>query len=309
MTTRSNSKKKAGKKKAAKKKVTKKKITKKKVTKKKASPATPTVEVMTPEMAKVILEKNDENRRVRKRTVEFYAQQMRDGEWEYNGETIKIRKDGVVIDGQHRLMACVQSGVSFTTAIVRDLPDVYETVDVLSPRNAGDALYRAHYQYASELASAARIIAAINDIEVGATIKNLNLGKKRSNKAVKQTVDEYHDHLIEGCRLVTHGDGKSLLRPKAVFIACYAMFASKNRVRAVEFFEGLTSGEILEKDDPAYRLRSLLMSALAQPHVRRKKKWLVAVCIKAWNAHLKGEKVRQLRFSEVENWPKIRARR
>lgn len=234
---------------------------------------------------------------------------MLDGEWEPNAETIKVRKDGVIIDGQHRLLACVQSGVTIRVLFVTELGNVHDTVDTGTPRNSGDALYRRHFKYSSELSAASRIIAAIEDIEDGDSASTVNLNKKRTNKDVIEIATRYHDHLVEGCQLVATGDGKTLLKPKSVFIACFGMFASRNRKQALEFMHKLTSGEDLSADDPAKRLRSLLLAVNAEPHVRRKRTWLVAVTIKTWNAHLQEEKVRQLRFSETERWPKIRARK
>jgi len=304
--SRSNTKK-APKKKAAKKKATKRPAKKKAA---KRQPSAAVWETITPERAEVYLGKNTENRSIRKKTVDFYAQQMRDGEWEENAETIKFRSNGVMLDGQHRLLACIEAGVPFRTLVARNLGDVFDSIDALTPRGPQDALHRHGYKgYSTKLSAAARIIHAVNIIEDGDSGSSLNLGKRRSNKDVVATVDEYSEHLLEGCNLVEHGEGRTLLRPGSIFVACYALFASKNRTQALAFMEALTSGDNLGGDDPVKRLRSLLMSVMSQPNVRRKKQWLIAVTIKTWNSFLKNETIRQLRFSETEKWPKIRARK
>lgn len=322
MTARSNVKSKktrsAPKKKTAKKKAVKK-APKRKTTKKPAKRRRsvkvgglpdPAWEVVTPEMAEAYLATNTENRRIRKKTVAFYAQQMKDGEWEENAESIKFRKNKVLLDGQHRLLACIESGVPFRTLVARGLGDVFDSIDALTPRGPSDALQRHGYKgYSSKLSAAARIIDAIENIEDGDSGSSLNLGRKRSNKDVVRTVRQYEDHLLEGCKLIEKGEGRTILRPGSVFVACYAIFAHKNKTRALDFMEALTSGEMLAANDPVKRLRSLLMSALSEPNVRRKKQWLIAVTIKSWNAFLQGETIGQLRFSETENWPKIRARK
>ena len=68
---------------------------------------------ITPEYAKELLDYNKKNRSLSKATVDRYAEDMRKDNWQQNGEAIKIDWDGNLIDGQHRLAACVKSGVSF----------------------------------------------------------------------------------------------------------------------------------------------------------------------------------------------------
>ncbi len=50
-----------------------------------------------------------------------YANAMKSGEWKYNGESIKVCTDGSLLDGQHRLEACIESGVTFDTLLVTNL--------------------------------------------------------------------------------------------------------------------------------------------------------------------------------------------
>lgn len=73
---------------------------------------------ITPEMAKRMLEKNPYNRNISKRTVETYAEAMRRNEWHSNGESICFDEDGNLINGQHRLAACVLANVPFCSTVV-----------------------------------------------------------------------------------------------------------------------------------------------------------------------------------------------
>lgn len=68
-------------------------------------------EKITPEVARNLLNINDENnRKVNPRVVASYANQMVKGLWhEDSGETIKISQSGKIIDGQHRLHAIVKA--------------------------------------------------------------------------------------------------------------------------------------------------------------------------------------------------------
>jgi len=67
---------------------------------------------ITPEMAAIMLEKNQTNRRLNPRLVSQYAKDMKNGEWKTTHQGIAINCLGFVVDGQHRLAAIVESGVA-----------------------------------------------------------------------------------------------------------------------------------------------------------------------------------------------------
>ena len=83
---------------------------------------TMTYEIITPDKASDLLETNTENRKISKGTVEAYANDMLAGNWDESvGVAISIDKDGVLRDGQHRLSAIVQSGVSIRMWVCRNV--------------------------------------------------------------------------------------------------------------------------------------------------------------------------------------------
>jgi len=78
---------------------------------------------MTVERAKELLENNDHNRKVTNSRVQEYAKEMTNGLWLYNGESIIISESGRLLDGQHRLLAIVESGVEVEIELVEGVPD------------------------------------------------------------------------------------------------------------------------------------------------------------------------------------------
>ena len=92
------------------------------------------VEVITPAVAAEYLRLyNQGNRKPNKAQVAYYAKMMNEGEWELNGESIKFSGSGEtlrLLDGQHRLMACVEANVPFETLVVRDIEEkTFDTLD------------------------------------------------------------------------------------------------------------------------------------------------------------------------------------
>lgn len=270
------------------------------------------VETITPKKALKYLEANTQNRRVRKKTVSFYASQIREGKWDLTGEPIIFSKDGVLLNGQHRLYACIEAAVSFKTFVVRGASDdSFSKIDQNIPRQASDIVGRAGFAQSARKSAATRIVLALLDLEDAplGTHDRPALATKRSHADTLAFVEENNELLTEGCAIIIKDDGLSICRPPGVFVGLYTAFALKNRKRALEFFEQITSGEVLERTDPASRLRQVLISSMSQPNVKRKKHWIMAVTIKAWNLFLQDKQVRQLKFGENENWPKIRARK
>lgn len=102
---------------------------------------TSAVETITPERAADLLKANTHNRQVRVKMVRLYADEMRRGAWRLNGESIKIAKTGVLLDGQHRLEAVVRSGVTIQSLVTRGLDaDTFTTIDTGRKRTPGDTL-------------------------------------------------------------------------------------------------------------------------------------------------------------------------
>ena len=68
--------------------------------------------VIDPTAAHRLLETNTANRRVSLRRVSQLADQMRAGGFENTGEPIIISDEGILNNGQHRLLAVIESGAS-----------------------------------------------------------------------------------------------------------------------------------------------------------------------------------------------------
>lgn len=96
---------------------------------------------ITPEMAEIMLEKNIANRKVNQANVNRIAADMATGNYKVNGETIKISPNGEILDGQHRLLAAVKSGMTFKTYVVYNVErESIGTIDMGKGRSVADSL-------------------------------------------------------------------------------------------------------------------------------------------------------------------------
>ena len=121
-------------------------------------------EIITPEVARAYLESNTRNRPVFVARVAEYATAMRNGKWVLNGDTLRFDASGRLIDGQHRLHACVQAGTQCCTYVLRGIDDAraFLTIDVGKVRGASDMLaYRSggmSANVADKVMAAARLV-------------------------------------------------------------------------------------------------------------------------------------------------------
>ena len=80
------------------------------------------VMTITPAMAeKWLAGTTFKNRNVSITAVNRYANDIQNGQWMLNGESIIIDDNGNVIDGQHRLRAILKSGASIQSVVVRGI--------------------------------------------------------------------------------------------------------------------------------------------------------------------------------------------
>lgn len=97
---------------------------------------------ITPELAREYLAKNiDKNRPIRKAVVHSYAEQMKRGEWKITPQGISFDQKGRLIDGQHRLMAIIESGAKVPMYVTTGVPvDRMMMIDCGAKRTAADIL-------------------------------------------------------------------------------------------------------------------------------------------------------------------------
>jgi hypothetical protein len=102
---------------------------------------------VTPELASWFMENNySNNRKVRATKVSQYASDMKEGRWDKRISMIQdpiiFNTSGYMENGQHRCLACIQSGSSFETRVLFGVYDpdgsLYRSMDNGCVRNTAD---------------------------------------------------------------------------------------------------------------------------------------------------------------------------
>lgn len=82
------------------------------------------VEKITPELAAKYLKRNVDNyRRISRAKAALYAEEMKAGKWQLNGEAIVFDQTGKLKNGQHRLAAIMIAGIPVEMTVITGVED------------------------------------------------------------------------------------------------------------------------------------------------------------------------------------------
>lgn len=245
-----------------------------------------------PAMAAKMLEKNGVNRRLRPRVVECYAEDMMEGLWDETGEAIKFSNTGRLLDGQHRLSAIVETGLTLELLVVTGLPDKSQgSMDQGAGRTAMQALSMTEVPNAGHAAAVARWLLLAG--EPGPHMEQA-LKKKASTPRIVKTVEENPDVIVAA------GKYASLKRsvPGSPTAICYT-WLHLHRIDPTAcdefFFAGLVDMSFKALRDP----RKATLRALQRmeredgigPSSKDKAFATVSVLTRGWNAWRQGEEL------------------
>lgn len=243
---------------------------------------------ITPQAAEKYLEQNTINRPLREPYVLFLAQEMECGNFRYNGEPLIFGKGNVLLDGQHRLHACVLAGVPFDTEVVKDVdPSVFSTIDQGEKRKVHDVLaLEGHKVNRLSLASAVR------------SIINHNNGWQANRRGSAVEAVKFVSENPRIVDLVTEARAVRVI--PASIIAVVGYYATETKARIPQwkaFVEGLASGENLSGNDPRLALRRAADAArLGAKGQGLRKEHMIAAVAQAWNAFANNQGITRLSY-------------
>lgn len=245
---------------------------------------------ITPSIASQMLKRNTNNRRVSKAQVIKLARDMKLGKWQLNGDSIRFAEDGSLMDGQHRLAACVQSGAPFQTIVLKNVAaESQKTIDTGKRRTIGDALDFAGYSDTRALASCSALI--YEYLKAGNNLPPTTR-THASSSVIVEFVEEHPEmvSITAKARKLYKATGRSILVQIAGLL--YFMLSSRNEDAADEFFDKLGSGANLPDKSPILQYRNWLIKTKAiQATTDRRYEYKTVICngVNAWNKWRQGK--------------------
>lgn len=252
-------------------------------------------ETVTPDMATQWLALNTHNRRLSKATVARYARDMQAGAWSFTADPIRFNGKGALVDGQHRLHACVSAGVPFETLVVRGLPmELQEKLDQGKNRSIADHLTLREFGSAVRLAATARQLTAIRDMVQGEP--GQRTWAKPTNAELMALI-ERHPNLVDSVDAV----GNSVIGAHPSLISAIHYVGAhilKDRDTADSFVGVFATGEPTFDGDPAHLWRERVI-AQETKKARLRRTSLRIGTIHAWNMFRRREPLKIFRIPEM----------
>ena len=257
-----------------------------------------TVEIMriTPAIAQRMLSRNKRNRPLSEAHVKNLSDSFLAGDMILNGEAIIFDIDEYLLNGQHRLHACIESKTPWDSIVIRGVdPVAFKTIDSGRKRSAADALSMQGESHAANIAAAAQSLIAF--VDFGGAIRLTTAHARKATPAAVDRVLAAHPRLRES----VYAMRKSKRYDNQHGYLLHYLFSSVDARLANDFAEVLADGHS-DMRRPFVRLRETLFLNGRRNDMRQAN---AAKAVKAFNAERRGERPKQLKFNKHEDFPTI----
>ncbi len=254
---------------------------------------------VTPQLAKLWLSTaNTRNRSLDRGRVGEYAKAMADGRWRLSNDCLSFSRDGVLLNGQHRLHAVATSGLTQVFAVLEGAEDDDQNVmDVGKARKAGQQLQIHGWKNGNIAAAVVRALLRWH----GAQLQNY-----------RPTVDEIAQFASRhAARLEISTDVAARVARRvplsrawvgAVCFTAYDLAVERPdqlpAEQVGEFFALLETGAEMPADHPVMVLRDRAIrykaNALSSRRVRQTEEEQLHDLVRTWNGFRKGERYSKL---------------
>ena len=263
---------------------------------------------ITPDLAKEILEIcNHDNRPLKRDHIKMLTSSLKNNEWMLNGESIAFSESGRLLDGQHRLTACVNSGKSFKTIVIKGIEEdaAFGTIDIGKPRSVTDLMNLQGLPKAPLFSAIAKQHKAWVETEDEHKSKFVLAKRQYTERSLALHGKKFVDTIFPAFEVT-----RKLGRKSAAIGFAALLILDTAMDDGEEFFAELES---IWKDEcspdpqtPSFVLYDLITK---EEHIFRPTTMtlLAALTIKAFNAHVKKEQIKKLFWKTTEGFPSVEA--
>jgi hypothetical protein len=259
-----------------------------------------TVEIVriTPAIAQRMLSRNKRNRPLSETHVKNLSDSFLAGDMILNGETIIFDIDEYLLNGQHRLQACIETKTPWDSIVIRGIdPEAFKTLDSGRKRSTADTLTMQGESHAANIASAAQALIAF--VDFGGAVRHTTTHARKATPAAVERVLAAHPRL----RQSVYAMRKSKRYDNQNGYLLHYLFSTVDPRLAKDFAEVLAAGHT-DIGRPFVRLReTLLVDDKGKRNDMRRMN--AAKAVKAFNAERRGQRVKQLKFHKNEAFPSI----
>lgn len=269
------------------------------------------LETITPEKARRILVSNKNNRPVKTFKLQTLKNDLRNGNFRLTHQGIALDWNGNLLDGQHRLLAIAETGVTVQMYVTRNCdPHIFKVIDTGASRSPSDVLKTMGASNYSTVSSGIRLILwAHSRYEIAAS--PFAKSYKKAFTASNTDISNFFSKDSELIQVLANEAKKlrslsSTMLPSASMAFLYLSLEADYELEfPVDFLRRVALGADLSPGS----VELALCKFLAQRHIDlrgfKKGEYMLAVFIKAFNRYLAGEKMLQFRLGNVDPLPFI----
>lgn len=257
-----------------------------------------------PAKASEMLEKNTKNRNISATRLMQYAKDMKNNRWKESGNTISVGPDGRLLNGQHRLMALVEAGITMDFIVVtEDSDETFDIFDTGLNRNVA-VLLRMHGIADASIVSGIAKMVQMYDSNPGNVWHASTLTKQELIEFAQAHKEEAEFYANLSTLFAYHIKcGKNWYAAGMYLISR----DTKHSDKLDEFHKSLCEGVGMTSDDPRLAFRNYLIRQGA-PHTMWEQQSYVGLLLRTWNDWIHGEKKTQVRWMRTSlPMPKVDA--
>lgn len=257
--------------------------------------------LVTSPMAQVMLSRNTRNRKPRASDVTHYGNAMKEeGGWLLTHQSLAFDVNGVLVDGQQRLGAIVESGRTADLFIMCGMPpESFEVVDTGRKRTAADMLHVGGETQGSRLAAVCRLLWVFDTDPQG------DWRNRVSNSTISRTLEanpKLREAINRAYPIAKATRGNHTAMSVGVYLLWRAMSPEHSQVLA--FLDGVETGADMDRRDPRLRLQRTTQTAVDR-RVTRDSRRQLALWLKGWRAYALGKKVDTISWRKDERMPSV----
>ena len=240
---------------------------------------------ITPDLARDMLVTMVANRRVVQSHVATLSDDMRQGRWiEAAGDPIRFDDQDRLIDGQHRLYAILEAGVTLRFTVIKGLPvEAMDILDIGKRRSLADFLAIKGEAHATQLAAT---ITLLRNYWATGEIQSNAWGLRPTTIQEAMTILAEHPGIRDAVQYTR--PHTRILSNRTRWATLYFLFAGIEPDDARYFLERVCQGDDLPNNSPIMLLRTRLLSDQHSLVPMRAREYC-ALAIKAWNSFRKAE--------------------
>jgi hypothetical protein len=258
--------------------------------------------LVTAEIAEWLLELNTENRPLDHKGVDRFRAILKGGKWINTGEPAIVSREGILNDGQHRLMAIRDSGIAADLDVRFGISrEAFIATGTGRRRTAGQVLAIHGHSNTNCQAAIARLLRYYDAGQMAQYRAQVESGE------ILRIIDADERIGQIAARLQRSKIGQARSGSFGFVLAVAARTAPIDKV--LEFAALVSEGLTQDESNPGRRLHARLRDA-AIKHEHISQIDLAVLTVRAWNAWVDGRSIQSLRIVETdrtsEGFPRVK---